>query len=435
MAELQRILQLGQRTPLNHGRVLRAGNLSVTYQRGFLRYFRQGGHEVLRMINHAVRDRNWNTCTYRLSNEMIDDRGDSFALSYECETMDGGIDMVWHCRIIGSKEGEIAFEIVGEARGDFWKNRAGFTVLHPTRRITGQPVKITHPGGNKTTGRFPGLISPHQPFENIAGMEWSVGSSKCSMAFEGDVFEMEDQRNWIDDSFKTYCTPLSLPFPAAVKKGEKILQKITLSVEASNEQSGSGDGAAPQLVFDGEVRQKPNLGVSRSSEVARLSEDQVQRLRGLGFRHYLVDVKMDEDWEPAWEVAKKEAVALGLPLEVALFLIRPPEQVNAFIDALSPEAEVRAVNVFDTESRSTQASTLDAVVSRLRAALPKAKIGAGTNAFFTELNRDRTPSGLVDHLVYSINPQVHASDYHSLVETIEAVPATIETARSFTDKA
>ncbi|MEM9327652.1 MAG: hypothetical protein AAGA85_18435, partial [Bacteroidota bacterium] len=39
------------------------------------------------------------------------------------------------------------------------------------------------------------------------------------------------------------------------------------------------------------------------------------------------------------------------------------------------------------------------------------------------------------HLVYSINPQVHASDYHSLVETIEAVPATIETARSFTDKA
>ncbi len=48
--------------------------------------------------------------------------------------------------------------------------------------------------------------------------------------FEGEVFEMEDQRNWTDASFKTYCTPLEIPYPVEVTKGTKISQKITISV-------------------------------------------------------------------------------------------------------------------------------------------------------------------------------------------------------------
>ena len=49
---------------------------------------------------------------------------------------------------------------------------------------------------------------------------------------------------------------------------------------------------------------------------------------------------------------------------------------------------------------------------------PKAKIGAGSNAYFTELNRGRPPISAVDFISYSINPQVHAFDNASLVETL-----------------
>ena len=41
-------------------------------------------------------------------------------------------------------------------------------------------------------------------------------------ATEGDSFEMEDQRNWTDASFKVYGTPLKNLSPVEVKTGTKI---------------------------------------------------------------------------------------------------------------------------------------------------------------------------------------------------------------------
>ncbi len=48
---------------------------------------------------------------------------------------------------------------------------------------------------------------------------------------EGDAFEMEDQRNWADASFKTYVRPLSKPRPYVIAKGADDRQRITVSVE------------------------------------------------------------------------------------------------------------------------------------------------------------------------------------------------------------
>ena len=37
----------------------------------------------------------------------------------------------------------------------------------------------------------------------------------CTM--EGDAWEMEDHRNWLDASFKTYVRPLALPYPYTIE--------------------------------------------------------------------------------------------------------------------------------------------------------------------------------------------------------------------------
>jgi hypothetical protein len=62
---------------------------------------------------------------------------------------------------------------------------------------------------------------------------------------------------------------------------------------------------------------------------------------------------------------------------------------------------------------------------------PNAKFGSGTDHYFAELNRGRARLPLADKLVFSINPQVHAFDDESLMETLAAQKVAAVMARSF----
>ena len=42
---------------------------------------------------------------------------------------------------------------------------------------------------------------------------------------EGDTFEMEDQRNWTDASYKTYVRPLALPWPYTLAGGASSIRR------------------------------------------------------------------------------------------------------------------------------------------------------------------------------------------------------------------
>ena len=50
---------------------------------------------------------------------------------------------------------------------------------------------------------------------------------------EGDTFEMEDQRNWTDASYKTYVRPLALPWPYTLAAGTRLAQSVSLAFEGS----------------------------------------------------------------------------------------------------------------------------------------------------------------------------------------------------------
>ncbi|NJO01216.1 MAG: hypothetical protein HC880_05495 [Bacteroidia bacterium] len=211
---------------------LRAGRLSVIYQSGFLRYIKLGSTEIIRMINHTVRDENWGTLPLIIQDETIEDHGDSFIIRYRAQAEQGHIRFAWQARIEGQADSLLRFEIEGTALSKFKKNRAGFTVLHPIRECVGQLVEITHPEGTLESAVFPELISPHQPFVNIQQLSWPVNNDlKVHLYFIGDIFETEDQRNWTDASFKTYCTPLSQPFPVTLQSGDTIWQSILLDFE------------------------------------------------------------------------------------------------------------------------------------------------------------------------------------------------------------
>jgi D-apionolactonase len=62
------------------------------------------------------------------------------------------------------------------------------------------------------------------------------------------------------------------------------------------------------------------------------------------------------------------------------------------------------------------------------------KVGGGMFSFFTELNRKHPPAKLLDFVVNTTCPIVHAADDRSVMETLEALPYQVATARSFIGK-
>ena len=197
-------------------RTLRAGPLSLIFEdaSGSVRRLSFAGHEAVRRIYPAVRDRHWNTLPIKVWDVEVNAGPDAFTATYLARCTKGEIDFVWKALITGDARGTLTFRLEGQARSDFPRNRAGFCVLHPSRTCAGLPAAVESADGGLRRGTFPRYIYPHPPFTNFNKVWYAPAPGlKVLVTLEGDVFEMEDQRNWTDASFKTYSTPSSVAPP------------------------------------------------------------------------------------------------------------------------------------------------------------------------------------------------------------------------------
>ncbi|HPG41276.1 MAG TPA: hypothetical protein PLP19_18905 [bacterium] len=412
---------------------LKTSRFNVQYENGSLRYIKYGNTELVRMIYSAVRDHNWGTIEPVIRDETIEKQGDSIIIRYKVEYKKN--DIVFSAEYTISIIGDIIrFTMHGQAGKSFKKNRIGFCVLHPIKECMGKECIITHPDGTETTGKFPKYISPHQPFKNIQSMRWQPEPGiEASILFHGEVFETEDQRNWIDASYKTYCTPLELPFPVRITKGQVIEQSVEIKIQG---QMAGVAGTSHSFHVSNETIKIPRLGIGASSLKKTLDAESVARLKALKLHHYRIDIDPENTtWavDAAREIAN--AAALNLQLEVALYI--EPNQLTEFAACVqflqSAAAQIYVFNIYDKTRKATNGELLTRVVPMLRSAFPTALIGAGTDFFFAELNRSRSPAALVDFLTFSINPQVHAFDHRSLTETLAAHQYVVSSARQFTN--
>ena len=67
------------------------------------------------------------------------------------------------------------------------------------------------------------------------------------------MFEMEDQRNWSDASYKTYSRPLSLPFPYPIAAGERVRQSVWIGVKEAAPAVEPSDADLVRLEVGGPV--------------------------------------------------------------------------------------------------------------------------------------------------------------------------------------
>lgn len=439
------VLLYGSPEPLPEAVELRAGPLSLLYEAGDLRYVRFGEHEILRRLYVAVRDRNWGTVPAVLSNVRMETGPDSFRIEYDADHRQGDIHFSWHAVIEGRPDeagtgAVVRFEMDGEARSAFLTNRTGFCVLHPGEECAGRPCELLHPDSATEASQFPRLISAHQPFMELRAITHEVSPGvQARVLMEGDIFETEDQRNWTDASFKTYCTPLRLPYPVEVQPGTRIRQSITLVVSAHTPTPTHPHTHTSPVVLTLDPaptgRRFPGMGLGIASHGAPLAPREVQRLRALGLTHLRVDLTLSDPAYPqALARAAEQSEQLGLiPLEVALTLSdRAEEELNALVALLrETHPPVGSWLVFHARDKSTSERWVHLARQWLLAYEPLIRFGAGTNAYFTELNRGRPPVEVLNYVAYSINPQVHAFDNRSLVETLAAQAQTVESARAF----
>ncbi|TLS51004.1 hypothetical protein FE782_16555 [Paenibacillus antri] len=423
---------------------LRAGPLSVALEDGTLRYVRAGGREVVRQVYVAVRDRNWGTVPPRFTMYDVRQAADGFEARLAAETAQGDIDFIWEGVVTGTADGALEFRMRGEARSDFLRNRIGFCVLHPDT-LAGERVVVASEDG-ETEGAFPERISPHQPFFGMIALRHGVpGASglEVEIAFEGDLFEMEDQRNWTDASFKTYCTPLSRPFPAQVRRGDVVEQVVRIRVTGADEAGAGGDASKEAPVRLRAERRTvgalPPLGLLYDAVAdGPIGPDAAALLKALPIDFLYAAVSLDDAaWEAALDGAAAGAAALGLPLAIAATAAaddRAAERLAACCARLARSGtRLRAFAAFGAGAVTTAARAEAA-----RAALDAAGCGAvpllgGSRANYAELNRaaeaGTMPYDRLDGVCLAMNPQVHAFDRASIVETLPMQALVVANAR------
>jgi len=390
-----------------------AGPLRLDYDAGDIRGVRLGDEEILRRIYIAFQDRNWTARPWRIASEDIDDRGDSFSLRVLAQGTFDAEPLAWTLDIEGRADGSLTYSWTGESTAPFLRNRLGICVLHPMSGFAGRPCDIVHSDGSVDVSEFPRAISPHQPFADITAMTSAVGDgARARLDFSGEIFETEDHRNWSDASYKTYCTPISLPFPVEVRPGDVLAQSVTLTLSGVPLQPPAPLPGEPVAIeVSSASHPLPSIGVRATEPAWTPDESAFLSSLHLGHLYADIDARGPEAADRIRE-ATSRARSLDARLFIALHAYGDPDPGLAA--ALADAGDTLAgIWVFSPEEKVTARATLDAWRSRLGPDLPW---GCGTNLYFTELNRQPPDTTGVEWTTFSTNPQVHASDDRSVLQ-------------------
>jgi D-apionolactonase len=436
----------GTEVPEPKVKTLQAGALSAVFDNGALRYIKLGETEVLRAIAFLVRDENWGTFTPEISSLKIRQGKSDFRVTYDARCKDAKRSLTYRAEISCGADGTLRFDAVALPQTDFLTNRTGFIVLHPLTGVAGYPVEVEHVDKRKVKDKFPAIINPVQPFYGIRSLRHKVADGvfvTCRM--EGDTFEMEDHRNWTDSSFKTYVRPLAEPWPYTLRKGVEIKQSVSLAFSGKLPRAKATGRAKPVEIALGKAGGAlPAIGVAVPEGEADAAFANASLMAQSGARHLVCEAD-GRKGGLSGTLGVYQRLGKATNADVILEIILPGAQSpatefapiaeavkrNGLIPAaisVSPAMDLRGVL---PGSKGPDGPTLAEIYRAARTAFPGVRVGGGTFAFFTELNRKRPPTEHLDFVTHTTCPIVHAADDVSVMETLEALPYVVQSAKAF----
>ena len=417
---------------------LSAGDLRATFVDGDLRAVIWRGSPVAQRIYMAVRDRAWNTIPAIVKNPAVTQDSMGFTVEFEATNRYGDIEFDWHCSIAGDAAGTLSYEWTGHARCDFEYCKIGLNIHHGVAEHLGRPYSIRTEAG-RVDGRFEADIVP-QLVENgtltamtpyFDQLTVQVDGAEVAFGFEGDLFELQDHRNWADANWKTYGTPLAFGFPTTLRREQTLHQAVRISV--TGEGVDAADDAVPSCwVSAAPARPLPRIGHLWTRD---LVESELAMLRAIRPDHIRVDLHPLADSGALVRAASRACDDLSCHLEVAVF-VRPDavdiDVENAVVALAAATVSVDRVLVLQSTGGFSEfgGAVPAAIAERVaESAIAAGAILAGTPQSFNDLNRDRPDYSRIDGVVFALNPQVHAADDASLVQNARTIPLIVEFAR------
>lgn len=418
----------GTTDPPPPDRVLQAGPLRVAVIPGGIGAVHWHGVEVLRGAQALVRDEDWGTHPEAPLTDEIARTADGVTLTREVSIAGGRI--TGRIVLTARAEGLLVLEVELDARDPVMTNRAGLVVLHPAC-VAGGALMVRHGDGTQEETGFPTRISPGQPVFDIAGMAWNVGQITLSLEFEGEVFEMEDQRNWTDASFKTYCRPLSRPWPYPIEPGAPVRQ--SLSLRLSGRLTDAGATATDEVTIGPQSGVMPDILLAVEPGWAAPPGMTLPPVQGARLRLDLSDpdaalpdlpplppgvLELElilPDDPAALDAAAARAAALGLS----------PDHIAAL-----PAAWLRS---YQPDGDWPKGAASEQALAAATRAFPGARPMGGVLTNFTELNRHPAAARLGKTTTFGTSAIVHDASDLAVMQTLQALPAAFASAAHLAD--
>ena len=390
-----------------------AGPLTLEYSEGSLWNISNGSEEAIRRIYLVFQDVNWTSRPFIIKDEIWQIADRSFSAKIKAQGSHDAKDLSVELEITGSESGEITYGFSASTAVSFLRNRLGLCLLHPIAGLSGRECELTKADGAVEISRFPDAISPNQPFLNLSGISHKLQSGKVvSVNFEGEIFETEDHRNWSDASYKTYCTPISLPFPAQVTPGEALSQKITISISGEHATSISMNESAV-ITVGAKAIELPEIGLGLSEDPAHLIVSEYVGFEDLAIKHLRLALNGNSQIRSAVEQALSVTKQLKIDLDLSI-KAESPQQLKAILQPIVElKDRIRSFYIFSASDKTAPLGFIQAAEELLG---DKSKIIGGTDLYFTELNRNQSAVEFVDQVNFSINPQVHSFDDRTLIQ-------------------
>jgi hypothetical protein len=369
----------------------------------FLRQVVIADEEVFRGVGFVARDANWGTPALAASPRLVE-HGGVLTIESAGNLSAASGDLSWTIAWTIADD-TIDGRVQWTSRNGFLTNRTGLVVLHSLDASRGRAVQVTRPDRRSENFAFPELVSPHQPFLDISAMAYETSAgNRLRIVFEGEVFEIEDQRNWSDASFKTYSRPLRLPFPYRIAPGERQAQSVRVEFVARSPSSRPAGPSGPTI---GAASPMPLIGTTLPPGPP--SNSAVEALAELALNFTAIELDPSEKFVNEDIDAKLEAAGPHARVD-----LRPGalEAVRHCLDWLAPKLQGRSligVTLWGAD---------DAMLVEARKALGSVPLGTGSASNFAELNRTH-PLPAADYLAWASNPTVHGDTDDTIGETTE----------------
>jgi D-apionolactonase len=419
------------------------------FDNGALRYIRYRGVEVLRGIAYLLRDKNWGTYAPAIENLKIKQGKTGFVINYNATCRDAEQALKYTAMIEGKSDGTLVFSADGIPQTDFLTNRSGFVVLHPLEGVVGKPVEVVHVDGKREKRSFPKIISPGQPIFEIRSLTHTVMPGvTATVVIEGNKFEMEDHRNWMDASYKTYVCSLLDPWPYMLPKDKVFTQSVSLHIVGKPARAiVKRDSGIVQVTMGGLKKRLPAIGVGVPMQEADVALARVDLIAAAAPSHLVcqIDGRMEGQVAAARAFAQLKArTKIPITLEIVLPAKEPADReifrvaINLREGGLVPNAvvvtQMHDLKSFQPNAPRPWGPTYEEMALAARKAFPGVPLGGGMLSFFTELNRKRPPQAVFDFITHTVCPIVHAADDLSVMETLESLPWIIASTRAMIGK-